>query len=451
MKSWHRSQGEEELLQRFEAGRSRGKSVYFDIEEYEQIIDQYILREEFDMAEKALESARAIHRDSDTLRMKAARICLFRKRPEEALSLLGRQNDEEALILRAAAWLQQGRQEQAFRLFDDIIAGSDLEKEYTLLDIAEQLVYYHYYKEALEKLETAWSINPSLTDIYDLAVECCDRLHDEEGCIRFYQRELDVYPYDSSVWASLSELYFRRKDYEAGIDAMEFALASSRSYNPLWAEQLGQAYTEMNDFGQALKHYQAARQAYLEQYGQEDGNLLGEIAECYEKLGRFDEALDGYHRCLKVNPDDDDAYVGIGICLAAKQEYQQSLQAYEQALRLNPHNPDVWSCVGELFTLTENFDQAVEAYRLALDLNSEQPDIWFTLGNLLFTQDEFAQALQAYEQALRLDPEIENLHLFAALACRILGLDEQAEDYLAQAVLRDPEARKTYESILNES
>lgn len=450
MKSWNKSH-EEELLQRFEAGRSDGKSVYFDLEEYEQIIDHYILREEFDMAEKALEAARSIHRDSDTLRLKAARICLCRKRPEEALSLLGRQNDEEAGILRGAAWLQQGLRDKAFHLFEDIIGQATVDKEYTLLDIAEQLAYYHYYREALEKLEAAWQINARITDIYDLAVDCCEQLQDMEGCIRFYQRELDAFPYDSSVWASLAELHFRLKHMEEGIEAMEFALASSRSYNPLWAEELGQAYTELPDYEQALKHYTAAHQAMLEQYGEEDSNLLGEIGECHEKLGRFDEALDWYHRCLKVNPNDDDAYVGIGVCLAAKRQYQESLQSYEQALRLNPGNEDVWACLGELFTVTENYDQAIESYRLALDVDPEQPDIWFTLGNLLFTQDEFASALQAYEEAIRRQPEMENLYLFAALTCRILGLDEQTEKYLAEAERQDPDARKTFESILKES
>jgi tetratricopeptide (TPR) repeat protein len=143
---------------------------------------------------------------------------------------------------------------------------------------------------------------------------------------------------------------------------------------------LGMAYVELNQLEDALENYKlAARYSqgeamHLQRVAevQEELGLVGEAGKTYTALGemelkrgRLNEAMNNWHRAIRLEPDlllahqrlasvfqrqgavrnAIQEYLAIARILQAQSEPEKALQACEMALQLDPRNPDVLTAI----------------------------------------------------------------------------------------------------------
>ncbi len=118
------------------------------------------------------------------------------------------------------------------------------------------------------------------------------------------------------------------------------------------------------------------------------------------------EALDIYKAIVEKEPDNAEAWIGIGSCLAELQQPEESISASKRALKIDPNNElAIWNLA--LMQASEGrFDEAEQNYKSLLGLKSSFSDtgLYTNLASILRQKGELEEADKLLEKASRLDP-----------------------------------------------
>ena len=59
---------------------------------------------------------------------------------------------------------------------------------------------------------------------------------------------------------------------------------------------------------------------------------------CYEKMGKFEEALEEYYKCKEFIGNDESLSSCIGICLFELKRKKEALKEFKEVLKINDKN-----------------------------------------------------------------------------------------------------------------
>jgi tetratricopeptide (TPR) repeat protein len=193
-----------------------------------------------------------------------------------------------------------------------------------------------------------------------------------------------------------------------------------------WMENnLGSAYRGLGKFDEALDHFHRALAINLETgHRQGEGWTRYNIGDTYRELGRFEEALSHLRQALFIGREVGERF-SEGYTLNMIGDTYRGLGQFDEALRhLMPAlviNRELGHRRGEGFTLNMigdthqergRFDQALNYYQQALTVRREIGDrrgealALHGIGDTHHKQQRFDQALDCYQQALAIHREI---------------------------------------------
>lgn len=116
------------------------------------------------------------------------------------------------------------------------------------------------------------------------------------------------------------------------------------------------------------KHFDRAVPLYKEivNNGFSQPEAFMHLAECYEKSGKSDEAIDLYEILTKKKPEDFWLHLELGGLYARHQRPLLASKAYRHALSLHPDNRMARIFFARSLTALGKFDEAVKEYRIVL-------------------------------------------------------------------------------------
>ena len=439
-----------ELVRRYESERASGRLPYLDTEEFEQLADHYLYENELGKVDDLLRHAATIHPLEPSLELRRAEWLLAQGRPDETLAILDKlpQGDEDVRIVRGSAWFAQGHRRRAIKRFRELVDETRDDRDLLCLDLGDILMYYGEFEECLRLMDQGIAVNPSNTELYEMATECCEKLESWERSLPYYDRLLDEDPYDSAAWMRLGGTYYNLGRFEESLKAYDFAsVALPKPTAELFVLQ-AHSLVQLRRYRQAQELYEKALPDLTSDLDRNDA--CGCAAECFEKLQEYDKAVEWYRQALAYDPADAQAFLGLGVCYMELQRYDQSLAAFEEALKSAPDNYETWLYLGDLYARTERYGQALSAYQCSLDQAPLQPEVLYAVGNLYFQQRDYRTALVYYAKSANLDENQTNLPLMQAVASAMLGQRNEAEYYLKKALVQQPDARRLYKQMLAE-
>jgi len=218
-------------------------------------------------------------------------------------------------------------------------------------------------------------------------------------------REVRLY----TVYRELAALKEARGEYGLAADYLETALAIFPG-DRAGVKQLAELYRRDGEEEKA--------EAILERESADSPALLFSRGRQLERAGRFQEAMQLYHRALKLNPAFAPAYFELGGLLAARKEYEAAERFIAAGLKLEGGDFRHHTNLGTVRQLQGKYREAAEAYRRSLDLE-ESYTAHYNLGFLYLNR--------------LFDPESARPHLEAALA---LCDDPEQEKNLSSALER---------------
>ena len=217
-------------VKRFEDMIERATVYYFDVHEFEDIIDYYIHLREIEEAYRAVEYGLKQHPNASSIKMKQAQLLIEKGRHIKALRLL---EDLEKLdqlnynifLMQGSVYSTIGDIRKAEEVFEKAIQNAfDIEFD-VYFAIAKIYEHVTEYDLAIKHYKRAFKLNPDDTEILNSLGYCYEKVKNYEKSIRAYSKFLDEEPFSAEGWYNLGVVYNKHSEHEKALDAYEFALA----------------------------------------------------------------------------------------------------------------------------------------------------------------------------------------------------------------------------------
>jgi tetratricopeptide (TPR) repeat protein len=225
--------------------------------------------------------------------------------------------------------------------------------------------------------------------------------------IRFYREGLDENPNESRTrfhlsgnYRGLGDLLFRRAKLEEAV----------------------QCYRESLEIGQTLRRDFPATTLFFQQ----NAFALVSLAECLQKLGRTNEALDILASSHVQTAFD---FSTRGSAFLAIERFDEAVSDFRQALQLKPDDLLAHFSLCRALSANGLHDEAIAGYREAIRHNPRAVALHNNLGVELSSKGFMNQAIASYREAIRLDPDglVANRNLIITLV-RAEMLDKAKEE-----------------------
>ncbi len=386
------------LVDRFEEMLKANNHYFFDVEDFEDLIDYYLDSQNLTRCRKALEMAETQHPGASVFMIRKAKYYLLANKPEMALVSLEKlekidPTNGDLYLIKGTIYSKQKRFEDAIREFNQaILYASDLEEVYT--SIAYEYESAADYAKALEYLKKVLELNPENDSaLFELAF-CYEMINDPEGGIAYLNAFVDRNPYNKVAWFNLGIAYNNLELFEKAIEAYEFAIAIDVSFASAYFN-LANAYGNMGEYMHSIKYYK-------ETFNYEDPQAITYyyIGESYEKLNKFREAIDSYNQAIKAEPDMADAWMGLGVCYDELNESATAVKCMERALDHEDDNAEFWYIYGDLLYKIGNLTGAIRAFERVSALDPAHPDIWIDLSDAYMESKEPGKAFEVIEEGI---------------------------------------------------
>jgi superkiller protein 3 len=131
------------------------------------------------------------------------------------------------------------------------------------------------------------------------------------------------------------------------------------------------------------------------------------------------EAIEKYNRVITLTSDPGllaATYANLGAAYRKLGEDEKARTSYDQALQLNPNQYNAYLGLGELLEKQSRLDDAISNYSKAVGLRPTDTG-FLLLGRALERTGRRSEALAAYQGALKLSPDMpEAQHAVDALS-----------------------------------
>ncbi|HRI19823.1 MAG TPA: tetratricopeptide repeat protein [Panacibacter sp.] len=176
-----------------------------------------------------------------------------------------------------------------------------------------------------------------------------------------------------------------------------------------------------------------------------DADALQVIGHCRLDNKRYDEALQLFHQCLGITPDDDYVHYLIAFCWYRKQDLDTSLKFLEQAIGLFPYNAGYFSLLSNIYASQRKYADALYAANQGLSVNAEDIACLNARSAALFRLNKKEEAYDTINEALSIDPEDDFTHANYGWHYLEKGKHKQAVEHFKEALRINPNSNTAKE------
>ena len=428
----------EEMVHRYEDLLRKKKPLYFDIDDFESIIDFYLDRNKINSALEATRIAAGLFPTSPEIMLRKAQLLIDKGKPMEAIieiknALLHDVSNFELYLLLGIASLQLGNLKDAVKSFDDCVnrIDEDIKKDDILLSIGFHLGHANKYNLALKYLFRCVELNSENVDALAEISFCYDGLAQYDKSIVYYQKCLDIDPFAEHLWYNLGLVYSKTNQISKSLEAFDYALAIDPTYLSAYMAKAN-IFLNQEKFGEAVKVYEG----YLD-YDSGYVDIYYYIGECYEKMNKLDQALKYYELAVAKNEKHFEAWLGMGVIQMYLENYSKSLIHLKTAISLEPNNPEAQYSIAELFLKTKKYKEGLRHVQLAINASPTEVDYFLLQSEIYFALKQQAESISVLETGL-LTAE-EKAPIYYRLAGLLINDKTQtaAAEYLNMAIQED--------------
>jgi tetratricopeptide (TPR) repeat protein len=433
-------------VQKFERMKKNNENYFFDVIEFETIIDYYIESNNSIKAFEAATLASEQHPNSVSLQLRKARVLLDKGRAVEALRLLKKlesiePGNHEIYIAKGTAYGMLGDIQGAKKMFDFSLTLDTEDIENILFAITSVLQNLNYYEHLIPYMEKLIDLEPEFkAHLYDLAY-AYEKIEDYENSIKYYLQYLDEEPFSDSAWYNLGIIYNKLESYEKAMEAYDYALAIN-SQNTFAIFNKGNILSNLERYSDAIPIYHE----YLENEP-DSFEAMTYLAECYEKIGEVTMARKYYQEAIELAPEFADPWFGLGVIALNTGNTDDSLIFFRKAVRLDDENPEIWYLLGKAHYSKGEKKAALRCFREALKIDSYYDEVWADLGAIILKDGLFLKALPYLEHAYKVTGDVPGINFLLASFYLHAGNSEKGYRHLLIAVNLDKELFHEFEDI----
>jgi len=389
-------------LDRFESMLKTNDVLFFDSNEFENIINHYMENGKIALAKKAVKLGLAQHPSSVNLRLYKVEILVFEDKLDLADSILNElknleSSNEEIYIQKAQIYSKRDMHTEAIAMLEaaleitleDAEIFSLMGMEYLFLEDFENAKYS--FMKCLEADDEDYSA------LYNI-MYCFDFLEQKDEAIEFLNSYLNEHPYCEVAWHQVGKQYFDLKDYQKALAAFDFAIISD--------DRFVGAYLEKGKVLEKLKRYNEAIENYNFTLELDDPTSFAylRIGKCFEKLGCDDLAIKNYEQTVHEDPLLDKGWIAITDFYTKKLNFRKALYFINKAINIDEENVLYWKRYAKINSRLNHFEEAEQGYKKSLELGNYELETWIRRCDILIGLGEYETAISSMLQALEFYP-----------------------------------------------
>ncbi len=390
-------------LSKFESMLKTNKVLFFDSEEFEEIILHYIDSGKTSLAKKALKLALEQHPKSTGLKLVQVEMLVYEDQLDLADKMLNElyaiePNNEEIYIQKANICSKRDQHEKAVELLKIALKYTD---DYA--DVYNLIGMEYLFMDNLEMAKESFikCLEEDLEDqsaLYNV-VYCFEFLDQNKEAITYLNQYIEKNPYSEIAWHQVGRLHYGLKEYEDALRAFNYAT--------LIDDEFMGAFMEKAKALERLKQYSEAIESYERTIELDDATsyALLRIGKCHERLGNTALAIKYYNQTVHEDPLLDKGWIAITDFYVREKNYQKALFYVNKALAIDNQNQLYWKRYATINKQMNFFEEAEFGYRKAVEFGDYQLDTWLFWVDILQFLGEFDSAIQTLLQATEYFPE----------------------------------------------
>ncbi len=435
-----------QVVRKFESMKRNNENYFFDVIEFETIIDYYI---ECNNSLKAYEAALLAseqHPNSVSIQLRKARVLIDKGRAMEALKILRmleniEPGNHEIYIAKGTALGMLGDIQGAKKMFDFSLTLDSDDIENILFSITSVLQNLNYYDHLIPYLIRLTEMEPEFfAHLYDLAY-AYEKTGDLTNSVKYYLRYLEEEPFSDSAWYNLGIIYNNLGEFDKAIEAYDYALAIN-SHNQFALFNKGNILCYMERYQEAIPVYHE----YLE-HEPENAEALTFLAESYEKTNEVELARKYFQEAIEIDPEYAFPWIGLGVLAMNTGNPDDGLIYLRKAIRLDDENPENWYLLGKVHYSKGEKKAALRCYREALKLDAYYNEVWSDLGRIVINEGYELRAILYLEKASKVIGEVPGIHYILAAAWLKSGNAEKTFVHLSLALEADKDLFRMFSEL----
>jgi tetratricopeptide (TPR) repeat protein len=408
------------------------KVLFFDSEEFEEIILHYLDMGKASLAKKALKLGLEQHPRSTGLKLVQVEMLVYDDKLDQAEKLLNElyaiePTNEEIFIQKANIYSKRDDHEKAVEFLKTALKYTE-----DLADVYNLIGMEYLFMDSLELAKENF-IKCLEEDIEDQSalynvVYCFEFLDQNQQAIDYLKTYIDRNPYSEIAWHQSGRLYYGLKEYESASTSFQLATYIDEEF-------IG-AFMERGKALERLKNYEEAIECYNRTIELDDPTsyALLRIGKCYEKLGNKVEALNYFNKTVHEDPLLDKGWIAITDFYVRQKNYQKALYFVNKALAIDDQNRLYWKRYATINKAMDLFEEAEFGYRKAIEFGDYQLDTWLFWVDIMLIMGEFNNAILTLIQASEYFPDDYEIEYRLAGFHMLLNEEEKGNYHLSNGL-----------------
>ncbi len=401
-------------LSKFESMLKTNNVLFFDSEEFENIIHHYLEKGKISLAKKAIKLGLEQHPSSVTLILFKIEINIFENNFDLADELLNElyvlePMNEDIYIQKANILSKQDQHEDAIK-----VLKTALELAHETSDLYSLIGMEHLFLDQFENAKVNFmhcleNDDNDYSALYNV-IYCFDFLDQNTEAIEFLNLYLENNPYCEVAWHQLGKQYFALKDYKKALSAFDFAIISDDTFVGAYMEK-GKVLEKLNKFDEAIENYNITLSL-----DDPTSFALLRIGHCNEKLGNNDFAVQFYYKTVHEDPLLDKGWIAITKFYNKNHNYQKALYYINKAINIDSENAVYWKLYAQINQRLKFYEESERGYKKTLELGNYELETWLSRADVLIRLGEYEASVYNLTQSAEFYPE------HAEIEYRLAGL-----------------------------
>ena len=428
---------ENELVKKFEEMIENNEELYFETEEYEDIIIYYLEMGDISFAESATKYALQLHPQSLEIKIKKFEVLLELEKYTEAKELMrelqeASMESTDFLVCCAKYYSNLGNPRRAIGFCETAL---ELEEEENFLHnfIADEYVNLEDPFKALKHYKLALSFDQQDEYALENIMFCYNQLNRSEEALEFLNGYLDQFAFSETAWYEYGQFHFNRKNFEEAIRGFDFLLAiNSQSVGvyankaacfeamAIWTKAI-EVYEEMLqlEYTKSFTYYKIglcykenkqlvlALNAFQKSLRDDPQFYLSmmEQSYVYEEMGAMKEALHFAKEAISLNDSNLDYQKRLAFLYIDSGKFEESLGCLKKLVDDEPNRFYNWYAYCEVLMLIGEFEEAI-SFLLEATKNHNRAELYYQLSNCYFQMNNQKDGRKTLSIALDLDPQL---------------------------------------------
>ncbi len=368
-----------ELISKCEEAYDQGtlEALHFTEEEFEFLINHFIDEMDDDIVYIITGMGYKQHPYSTDLVIRYADVLIVNGETDEAIEILLKQisldpSNSDIHFLIARVYIKKEDRETTSQYLESALSLTTTDGIDMLLTASQDYIDSYMYEHAVDLLKRAESMAPKHQELINDLAFCYERMGLFELSMSYYQKYLDIDPFNDNVWFNVGTIYARELKFNKAIEAFDYAIA----INP------------------------------------ENSSVFYNKAILLVNSDQYDQAIATFSSFLELEPYNLFALSGIGYAYLAKDKIEDAEKYFKLAMAEDSLYTDAVTGMAYIGMIRQD-DESTKLY-LNRVIGGFETDYSFIIGELLTTykRTKNPEILIAYLTALYNLKELELFYIY---------------------------------------